>query len=148
MQIPFSILVNQTHKRKRYMLTIGLTARAVWILAGLIPVFVPMDPAFLQLWSLIFLIGVSSLGAAMIQVCWFPWFSDLAPLRIRGRWLSVKDMISAAAHVVFGIIVAQLLDTLPPESRTTKTGKPKRCGLPRRLSIFAAAALSEVFLGL
>ena len=117
MQIPFSILVNQTHKRKRYMLTIGLTARAVWILAGLIPVFVPMDPAFLQLWSLIFLIGVSSLGAAMIQVCWFPWFSDLAPLRIRGRWLSVKDMISAAAHVVFGIIVAQLLDTLPPESK-------------------------------
>ena len=117
MQIPFSILVNTTHKRKKYMLTIGLSARAIWILAGMIPLFVPTSPRFLQLWSLIFLIGVSSIGASMIQVCWFPWFSDLAPLRIRGRWLSVKDMISAGAHVVFGIIVAQLLDNLPLDSR-------------------------------
>lgn len=117
LQIPFSLLVNRTHQRKKYMLTIGLFSRMLWLIFGLIPVIVPANPAWLPLWSLIFLLGISSCCSAVINVCWFPWFSDLAPARIRGRWLSVRDMIVAFFNLVFGLIVARLLDTLPLDRR-------------------------------
>ena len=117
LQIPFSLLVNRTHRRKKYMLTLGLFSRALWLLFGMIPLVVPADPGWLPLWTLIFLLGLSSACGAVINVCWFPWFSDLAPDLIRGRWLSTRDMIVAGCNLAFGILVARLLDTLPMDRR-------------------------------
>ena len=117
LQIPFSMLVSRTHKRKKYILTYGLISRMIWMVFGLIPIIVPDAPVGLPLWTLIFLLGISSCCAASINVCWFPWFSDLAPLRIRGRWLSFRDTIIAACSFLFGLLVAHLLDTLPPENK-------------------------------
>lgn len=117
LQIPFSLLVNRTHRRKRYLLTFGLFSRVLWLLFGLIPLAAPADPSGLRLWSLIFLLGISSCCSSAINVCWFPWFSDLAPIGIRGRWLSFRDTVVAVCNLGFGLLVAHLLDTLPPESR-------------------------------
>ena len=117
LQIPFSLLVNRTHRRKKYMMTLGLFSRALWLLFGLIPLIVPANPSWLPLWSLIFLLGISACCSAVINVCWFPWFSDLAPATIRGRWLSIRDMIIAVCNLGFGLLVARLLDTLPPDRR-------------------------------
>ena len=117
LQIPFSLLVNRTHRRKKYMLTLGLFSRALWLFFGLIPLVVPTPPAWLPLWTLIFLLGISSACSAVINVCWFPWFSDLAPDSIRGRWLSFRDMVVAVFNLLFGLLVARLLDTLPPDTR-------------------------------
>lgn len=117
LQVPFSLLVNRTHKRKLYLLTYGLFSRVLWLFFGLIPLIVPAQPAGLRLWSMIFLLGVSSCCSSAINVCWFPWFSDLAPIGIRGRWLSIRDTVVAACNLGFGLLVAHLLDTLPPENR-------------------------------
>ena len=116
-QIPFSMLVNRTHKRKRYMLTYGILCRVLWLTFGFIPLLMPVAPPLLPLWLLIFLLGVSSCCGAFINVCWFPWLSDLLPMRIRGRWLSVREMILSACNMLFGLFSAYLLDTLPPENR-------------------------------
>ncbi|MDO4740075.1 MAG: MFS transporter, partial [Eubacteriales bacterium] len=117
LQLPFSVLVNRTHKRKKYMMTYGVFSRALWLLFGLIPYMMPMAPAALQLWTIIFLIGISSCCGAVINVCWFPWFSDLTPMRIRGRLLSIRESILAACNVLIGLVVAAALDRLPPETR-------------------------------
>ena len=117
LQIPFSMLVSRTHQRKKYILTYGLFSRFLWLLFGLIPLIVPTEPGWLQIWTLIFLLGISSCCAASIQVCWFPWFSDLAPVQIRGRWFSLRDTIIACFNLGFGLLTARLLDTLPPENR-------------------------------
>ena len=117
LQIPFSMMVSRTHHRKKYILTYGLFSRFLWLLFGLIPLVVPTEPGWLQIWTLIFLLGVSSCCGASIQVCWFPWFSDLAPVRIRGRWFSLRDTIIACFNLGFGLLTARLLDTLPPENR-------------------------------
>ena len=37
LQLPYSIMVNRTHKRKRYMMTYGMISRARWLLFGLRP---------------------------------------------------------------------------------------------------------------
>ena len=117
LQIPFSILVNRTHGRKKYMLTIGMLSRALWMVFGLIPLIVPANPAWLPLWTLIFLLGISSCCGSVINVCWLPWFSDLAPIRLRGRWFSFRDMLVAGFNLCFGLVVAWLLDTLPVYNR-------------------------------
>lgn len=117
LQIPYSILVNRTHQRKKYMLTLGMFSRALWLLFGLIPLIIPASPAGLQLWTLIFLLGISSCCGAVINVCWLPWLSDLAPMNIRGRWFSFRDMVIAGVNLAFGLVVAWLLDTLPVETR-------------------------------
>ena len=117
LQIPFSMMVSRTHHRKKYILTYGLFSRFLWLLFGLIPLVVPTESGWLQIWTLIFLLGVSSCCGASIQVCWFPWFSDLAPVRIRGRWFSLRDTIIACFNLGFGLLTARLLDTLPPENR-------------------------------
>jgi MFS family permease len=113
LQIPFASLVSRTQKRKKYMLTLGLTSRLLWILVGLVPYFVPMDPVWLRLWSVIFLVGISSFGGAVINVSWFPWLSDLLPMRIRGRWFSLRDSINSLIGTLFGLLIAFLLDSIP-----------------------------------
>ena len=117
MQIPFSILVNRTHHRKKYLLTFGLISRMMWIAFGFIPLVMPQTPAGLQLWTLIFLLGISSCCSGAINPCWFPWFSDLAPIGIRARWMSIRDMEVAAFNFGFGLLVAWMLETLPIENR-------------------------------
>ena len=117
MQIPFSLVVNRTHKRKKYLLTFGVFSRLLWMVFGFIPFIVPAAYEHLQIWLLIFLLGISSCCGAMINVCWFPWFSDLAPITIRSRWLAVREAIMCVANIIFGLLVAFLLDHLPLETK-------------------------------
>ena len=117
LQLPFSMLVNKTQKRKIYLLTIGLFSRLLWMLFGLLPLLGGMNDTQLRLYALITLLGISSACGAVINVCWFPWFSDMAPIRIRGRWLSFRDSILAVGSLLFGLLVALLLDILPIESK-------------------------------
>ena len=115
LQIPFAMLVSRTQRRKLYILTFGLFSRALWLLFGLVPVLIPGKAASLR--TVIALLAVSSCCSAAINVCWFPWFSDLAPAGIRGRWLSIRDTICSAANLAFGILAARMLDTLPGDRR-------------------------------
>lgn len=115
LQVPFAMLVSRTHRRKRYILTYGLFSRALWMLFGLIPALLPNRSVGLA--ALIGLLALSSCCSAAINVCWFPWFSDLAPVTLRGRWFSVRDTIIAGANLAFGLVVARLLDTLPGQVR-------------------------------
>ena len=113
LQIPAALLVSRTKKRKTYMLTFGLVSRALWVLVGLVPFFIPVQPGWLRIWTLIFLIGISSLGGSFINVCFTPWMADIIPIDIRGRWLSMRDKILSILSVAFGLLVARLLDVMP-----------------------------------
>ena len=117
LQIPFSMLVNKTCKRKIYILTFGVFSRLLWLAFGFLPLLARTPESRLPLYTLITLLGISSACGAAINVCWFPWFSDLAPIRIRGRWLSYRDKIISIAGLLFGLLVAYLLDVLPVDSK-------------------------------
>ena len=117
LQIPFSILVGRTHKRKKYLLTFGLISRVLWILMGLITLLVPETPQYLRLSTLLVLLTVSSCFSSAINVCWFPWFSDLAPASIRGKWFSIRDTVIAGVGLGFGILTGFLMDHLAENIR-------------------------------
>lgn len=112
-QIPAAMLVSKHQKRKRYMLTYGVFGRVMWIIIGLVPFFVPANPVWLRLWSVIFLVGISSISGSFINVCFNPWLADLLPISIRGRWMSLRDAINSVASVCVGLIVALVLDHIP-----------------------------------
>ena len=113
LQIPFAAKVSRTQQRKKYIMTYGLLSRVLWIIVGLVPFVFPADPGWLRLWSVIFLIGISSGYSSYINVCWMPWMADLVPLEIRGRWLSRRDSITSIASVTMGLLVAGILDRMP-----------------------------------
>lgn len=117
MQLPFSMLVNKTRKRKIWMLTIGLISRVLWMLFGFLPLLGGVEANAMKLYTLITLLGIVSVCGAVINVCWFPWFSDMCPMRIRGRWLSVRDSVLAVGSLLFGLLVAYMLDALPIDSK-------------------------------
>lgn len=117
LQLPFSLLVNRTHKRKIWLLTFGLVSRMLWLLFGFMPLMMRSPSDRMPLYLLIALLSVSSCLGAAINVCWFPWFSDLAPIRIRGRWLGVRDKLVSIASFLFGLLVAYMLDVLPENSK-------------------------------
>ncbi|MCL2056363.1 MAG: MFS transporter [Oscillospiraceae bacterium] len=113
MQLPAAMIVSRAGKRKKFMMTYGVIARASWIVVGLVPYFVPIAPHWLRLWSVIFLVGISSLGGSFINVCFTPWLADLVPLHIRGRWISCRDRIISLIGVGVGIGTAAILDFMP-----------------------------------
>lgn len=118
-QIPFSTLVNRTHKRKKYLLTVGLFSRALWLLFGLVPFVIPVDPHWLRLWTVILLLGISSICGNIINVCWMPWMADVIPINVRGRWMSRRDSINSVFGVVMGLLVSLILDNVPGEIKYT-----------------------------
>lgn len=113
MQFPAALLVSRTQKRKQYMLTYGVLSRALWIVIGLLPYLLPINPAWLPLWSVIFLVGIASASGSFINVCFMPWMADLVPLNIRGRWISTRDGIVSIFNVAIGLVTAWLLDHIP-----------------------------------
>ena len=119
MQIPAAMMVSRTQQRKRYMLTFGIFCRALWLLIGLIPLFVPMEPTALRLWIVVFLVGLSGASGAFINVSWTPWLADLVPIGIRGRWLSTRDGLSNSIAVIVGLVTAYILDHVHPTMNYT-----------------------------
>ena len=117
LQLPFSMLVNRTRKRKIYLLTYGLISRMVWLFMGFLPLVSRGVGDQVPIWLMAVMLAMSSAGNALITVVWFPWFSDMAPIRIRGRWLSLRDTILSVANLLFGFLVAYLLDVLPETSK-------------------------------
>jgi len=117
LQLPFSMLVNKTRKRKFYLLTYGLLSRMVWLFFGFLPLVSRGPGDQVPIWMMAILLAISSAGNSLITVVWFPWFSDMAPIRIRGRWLSLRDTILSVANLLFGFLVAYLLDVLPDSSK-------------------------------
>lgn len=117
LQIPFSVLVNKTHKRKHYITTWGLASRALWLLMGFLPLIFRNAPGSIPMAVIMILIALSFSGNSLVNVCWFPWFSDIAPLSIRGRWLSTRDTINSVGSLLFGLLAAYLLDVLPANSK-------------------------------
>lgn len=117
LQIPVSMLVNYTHKRKKYLLTFGVAARILWLIIGFIPFLIPERIADYRLWAVLVLAGTSSALGSFIQVSWFPWLGDLTPPSIRGLWFSAKDAIGSVVSIILGLSVGFAMDNLPSPMR-------------------------------
>ena len=112
-QVPASVLVSRTGARKKYRILYGVISRALWIAIGLIPFFVPAEPAWLRIYGLCLLLGISSVCGAFPEVTYGSWLADLVPRNIRGRWLSIRDIACNIAGIAIGLGCAAFMEFLP-----------------------------------
>lgn len=112
-QIPASILISRTGARKKYRIKYGIIARAIWILIGLIPLLIPMHPVWLRICGLCVFRGLAAGCEAFPETTYGPWLADLVPQNIRGRWLSIRDIICNVAGISIGVVQVFLLERMP-----------------------------------
>jgi len=109
-QILISYLFERTGKRRELFLWIGIIGRAMWIVAGLIPLFFPVPGDVLRVLTLVMVVAVCSCSNAVISVGYLSLISDIVPMRMRGRFLGTRSALSLTTAVIAGILISQLID--------------------------------------
>ena len=112
MQLPTSILVSKFGHRKKAVLIFGGISRAVWVIIGLVPLFVPVSPITLRIWIVIFFKVVSAMSSSVVAVSFTPWMAEFVPTSIQGRWLSLRNKIESIISVSVGLVISYLIDSI------------------------------------
>ncbi len=112
-QIISSYFLENSSKRKKMFVIGGLFQRAPWLFVGAIAVFFPSSLNSHRIWSIIFLILISSLGGSFINVSFGSWMGSLMPVDIRGRFFSKRIMLGTVFTASASILTGLLLDAVP-----------------------------------
>ena len=112
MQLPTSILVSKFGHRKKAVIVFGGLSRALWILIGLVPLYVPISPIALRIWVIIFLKAISAMSSSVVAVSFTPWMAEFVPVSIQGRWLSLRNKIESIISVTVGLVISYLIDSI------------------------------------
>jgi len=97
------------HARKFCIWTVTI-GRLFWI-----PVIILALPMFeglgeMRVWVLIGLIGCACFFGSLAGVAWLDWMSDVIPGPVRGRYMSVRNMVSAGSGMVAVLAGGAFLD--------------------------------------
>ena len=99
--------------RKKTFIIAGLIQRSVWLPMGLIPFIIPMELQALRLWMAATLLTLSAGMNPIMNVAFSSMCADAVPLRIRGRYFSVRSRITLFSGLVFGLLTGYVLDNVP-----------------------------------
>lgn len=110
-QLYASMILEKTKKRKQIFIISGFLHRIPWFFIAILPLIVS-ERTFL-FYIIVFLLIVSSLGGAFLNVSFMSWMGALVPLEIRGRFFSQRSMLATISSFVSGLIIGKFLDTVP-----------------------------------
>ncbi|MCY7332490.1 MAG: MFS transporter [Pseudanabaena sp. CAN_BIN31] len=94
-----ALLSNQTSSRHNFGLWIFLPARLLWLLLLLGIIFCADRPKILVYLTLA-LISISNILGALGGASWMSWLAALVPSRLRGRYYSVRQIVSNLASLI------------------------------------------------
>lgn len=100
-------VTRRLNSRKNVVVVLALIGRAVTFLLGALPFFLPYESA---LWVFLGVFLLSTSIQAVGNNAWLAWISDMIPLRLRGRFFSVRTQYLVIAGLVVGFIFGGLLD--------------------------------------
>ena len=112
MQIIASYILERTGKRKPLFCSLGLISRLLWVPIGLVPFFIPMEQQMLRLWSILTLYALVAVTGTFLDAGFFSLAADVVPMRIRGRYFSVRSKIGMVFSILAGLLVSFLLDNI------------------------------------
>jgi MFS family permease len=115
MQLVASYILERTKKRKLLMCALGITSRLLWVPIALVPLFIPMEQTMLRLWSILIFYALSAVTGTFIDSSFFSLCADVVPMRIRGRFFSVRSKISMVFSIMAGLLTSFLLDNIAGE---------------------------------
>ena len=112
LQIFMSYIMEKWRNRRFMFLFFGLVGRSFWILIALVPYILPSFSADLRIWLVTVFVVMVFTGNSSVGLGWGSLMGDIVPIRIRGSYFSVRQMISLASGVVIGILVSMMIDRL------------------------------------
>ena len=110
-QLPASILITRTGRRKKITVFNAACGRLTWLLI-LAVALLPLGSPTLKIALVLVLIFLSHAFVSISYVAWFSWTSDLVPDRLLGRFFGTRNMINGIAGMVSIVGFGYLLDYL------------------------------------
>jgi MFS family permease len=97
-----ALLSNRTNSRHQYGIWMFLPSRLAWLLllAGIIFVEQHRDISHQLVYLTLALLFFSNLLAALGSASWMSWLAALVPPRVRGRYYSVRNIVSNLANLL------------------------------------------------
>jgi MFS family permease len=110
-QLFMSFLMERRNNRRFMFLFFGILGRSLWIPIGLLPFFIPEAVNYLRPWAVIVLVALIAGGNSAVNLCFSSLMGDLVPLRIRGRYFSVRYRTFVMAGILAGLAVSWIMDS-------------------------------------
>jgi len=111
LQLYVSHRLAKTGKYKKFLLVGGVVQRFSWIVIAFIPFIFPVEES--RLFSLIVLVTLAAMGGSFAVISHMTLMSSAIPIEIRGRYITTRQRVSTAAALLFGLVIALLLDNIP-----------------------------------
>lgn len=110
LQIFISYAMEKRRNRRFMFLFLGLLGRSFWIVIGLVPYLFPSFSVDLRIWLVVVFVVMVYTGNGAVGLGFGSLMGDLVPMRIRGSYFSVRQMISLASGVVCGLLISTMID--------------------------------------
>ncbi|MBT8331371.1 MAG: hypothetical protein KJP06_03485, partial [Deltaproteobacteria bacterium] len=110
-QLPASIIITRTGRRKGITIFNAAGGRLTWLLI-LAVALLPLGSSTVKITLVLILIFLSHAFVSTSYVAWFSWTSDLVPDRLLGRFFGTRNMITGIAGMVTIVGFGYLLDYL------------------------------------
>ncbi len=111
LQVFASLIIERTGKRKVLFITFGVASRFLWTFVGIIPMLM-LSNVQGAIPYVIGLITLSSILNAFTGTGFFSWMGDLIPIRMRGRYLGLRDSVATFVGLIGAIIIAKIMDAM------------------------------------
>jgi len=111
-QIFLSYIMEKRRNRRFMFLFLGLLGRSFWILIGLVPYLFPAFSVDLRIWLVVVFVVMVYTGNSAVGLGYGSLMGDLVPMRIRGSYFSVRQMISLASGVIAGLLISTMIDRI------------------------------------
>ena len=102
--------MEKKRNRRFLFLFLGIFGRSFWILIALVPYIFPSFPIDLRIWLVIIFVVIISGSNSGVNLAFGSLMGDLVPIRIRGSFFGMRQMISLMSGVITGLIISQMID--------------------------------------
>ncbi len=110
-QLFISYLMERKRNRRFLLLFFGMLGRFLWIPIGMIPFLIPEATHYLRPWAVIVLVALIAGGNSVVNLSFNSLMGDLVPMRIRGRYFSVRYRTFVMAGIAAGLMVSWIMDS-------------------------------------
>lgn len=111
---PLGIMITRRGtSRKKIIIKLATTGRALALLYGILPF---LFPRYIAIWVFLLLLSVSTSLHAMGTNAWIAWISEMVPDRVRGRFFSWRSRYFMIGGLLVGYILGACVDVFDPKT--------------------------------